>query len=699
MANRFLDDPDAVRSDPDELTHEQAGKEIDELREAIERWNRAYYVEGLSPVSDETWDRHFRRLERIERRFPDLDDESSPTRRVGVDPVDQLENVEHVAAMLSLEAVLEDDAARAETERLLQAARERTGDARSGSERSDSGAAALVAEPKLDGLSLEVVYEGGVLVRAATRGDGRIGDDVTANARTVRSLPLRLAADAPDFVAVRGELLLRRDEFAAVNEARVERGDEPFANPRNAAAGTIRQFASRSVATVPLDFVAYDLLAGPRTATHKEELRLIASLGIPVPDHVKTVDDFESLVGFRKRLLDERDTLQVELDGVVVKANAVSLREEHGTRDRNPRWAFAWKFPPRRERTRVRRIAVSVGRTGKITPIGLLDPVSIGGVTVSRVSLHNQDEMHRLDVRRGDLIRVERAGDVIPHVVERIPERGRERSEPFRMPEVCPVCGTGIVRDGAYHRCPNGLACPAQLVGAIVHYGAREALDIDHLGERTAEQLVESGLVRRLDDLYRLEAGDVASLDGFAEKRSKALVEAIAASREPALDRFLYALGIPGIGRRLARVLAGELGTIGSVMDADEERLARIHEIGREGAASVVHFFGREATRSQVEALLDVGVTPQVAEQPARTLEGLRFVITGTLSGYTRAEARDEVERRGGRVTSSVSDETDYLVVGDNPGSKLDEAEARGVQTLDVEGFERLLSGERSSKP
>ncbi|MFW5687998.1 MAG: NAD-dependent DNA ligase LigA [Spirochaetota bacterium] len=683
MANEFLSSPDKERTAPEEISREQAKREVGDLREAIERFNRAYYVEGEPVVPDATWDRLFRRLQVIEDRFHDLRDPASPTHRVGAPPVDELESVDHTAPMLSLNAVLEESEARSAFETVAKAA--------------GGHGAVCVAEPKIDGLSLEAVYENGTLVRAATRGDGRTGDDVTLNARTIRSLPLRLAAEPPAELAVRGEVVLRRDDFVRLNEQRLERGDEPFANPRNAAAGAIRQLDSSAVAEMPLDIVVYDILAssdeGP--ATHEEELALLADFGFPTSDLNTPVEAFRELAEYRARLLDERDELPIELDGIVVKLNDLAARESLGVRDRSPRWAFAWKFPPRRERTRVREITVTVGRTGKLTPVALLDPVEIGGVTVSRVSLHNADEVERLDVRVGDLIRVERAGDVIPHAVERIGERGRERSEPFVMPDSCPVCGGAVRREGAYHVCTNGLACPAQLSGTIEHYGSSEALDIDHLGEKTAALLVEAELVCDLADLYELVPEDVEPLEGFGERSAHQLVDAIQERREPPLDRFLYALGIPGVGRHLARLLALELGELDSLRRASVETLRNVREVGEETAQSIHAFFADERTSRTIDRLLAKGVEPQPIGTREATLEGLTIVVTGSLDEYSRDEAKSEIERRGGRATSSVSGETDYLVVGENPGSKLDDARKHDVPSIDEEQFKRLLAGKR----
>ena len=687
--NRFLNEPRAQRTPPEELSHDEAAGEVEELREAIEHYSRAYYMRGESLVSDATWDRLFARLQRIEERHEDLRDPASPTHRVGAPPVDELASVDHVAPMLSLHAVLEADDARSLFSSIARSAEVET---------------PLVAEPKIDGLSLEVVYERGVFARAVTRGDGRTGDDVSANAKTIRSLPLRLMGEPPGDLAVRGEVVLRRDEFIALNRRRVERGEQPFANPRNAAAGAIRQLDSRIVAEVPLDFIAYDILHSsdndPRT--HTEELERLSELGFFTSQYNRRIADFGELEEYYRRLLDDRDDLPIELDGVVAKLNDLAAREGMGVRDRSPRWAFAWKFPPREERTRVRAITVQVGRTGKLTPVALLDPVEIGGVTVSRVSLHNADEVARHDVRVGDLVRVERAGDVIPHLVERIGESGREREDPFEMPDRCPVCETEVVRDGAYHRCPNGLACPVQLARAIEHYGSREALDVDHLGEETANRLVSSGLVSDLADLYTLNEDDVASLEGFASRSAAQLVHAIDAKRNPPLDRFVYALGIPGVGRRLARTLAFAFGSLEALRDAGEEELRGVRDLGEQTAASVAAFFADERTAATIDRLRERGVNPQPARGPASereaTLDGVTVVVTGTLEGFTRDEAKSEIELRGGRATSSVSGETDYLVVGENPGSKLDQAREQGVPVISEAQFRELLAGRRPER-
>lgn len=673
--NSLLEDPNQEHPDLSTLEERDASRYANELREALERWNHEYYVEAKPFVADQTYDRHFAFLSRLEEAFPDLQDEASPTRRVGVPPVDELPSVQHAAPMLSLESVLERDPARRAIERLLSAT---------------TAEPPLVLEPKLDGLSLEVVYRDGSLVRAVTRGDGTTGDEVTANARTVQSIPLRLFSEPPHEVAVRGEVMISRHAFKRLNRTCLEEGREPFANPRNAAAGGIRQLDSRVVAALPLDFLAYEILSSSdgeqssdTSPTHEQTLESLRRWGFKLSTHNATAGSFGEVAEFRRSLVDDRDELAYELDGIVVKLNDYHAREELGARDRNPRWAVAWKFPPREETTQILEIAVQVGRTGKLTPVALVDPVQIGGVTVSRASLHNADEVARLDVRAGDRIRLERAGDVIPHVVERVPQQGREREAPFVMPDRCPSCDAEVVRDGAYHRCTNGLACPAQLSGRIEHFGSREALDIDHLGEKTARLLVEHRLVRTLADLYELSASDVVRLPGFAQRSAEQLVESIEASRSPTLARFLYALGIPGVGCHLAGVLAQTFGSVEALLSAGEEELCTVPQVGEELADSVHTFFASQKTVRVVESLLDAGISPEQEEtETSDALAGLTIVVTGSLPSYTRDEITELIERSGGRVTGSVSGNTDYLVAGEDPGRKLEQAEEERVPVI-----------------
>lgn len=677
------------------LPRREARAEAAALREAIAYHDQLYYMKSRPRISDAAYDRLFRRLEELEQAFPELRVRDSPTQRVGAGPLEALAHVRHAAPMLSLHAVLEE----AEVRDFDRFVRRRAGDR-----------VTYALEPKFDGFSVEVVYESGLFHHGATRGDGEAGEDISENLKTVRAIPLRLRGEAPARLAVRGEVFLEREGFQAMNRKRVEQGDEPFANPRNAAAGLMRQLDSRKVAGHPFSAVFYDVLRieGSRFATHREVLRAFERWGLPTDPHNRSATHTDEITRFHKALFEERDRLAYEVDGIVVKLDDLGWREQLGTRHRSPRWAIAWKFAPREEVTTLEEIVVQVGRTGILTPVALLAPVDVGGVTVSRATLHNESEIARKDVRVGDRVRIARAGDVIPEVVERVTARARRRGRPFRMPSRCPSCRSPVVREGAYRICPAGLACPAQLVGRLVHYASRDALDIEGLGRETARQLVERGLVRDVADLYALDTGDLVGLEGFAERSAKALRDAIARSRSPRLDRFLYALGIPQVGRRTAQILADELGGLEVLERARSEQLQDISGIGREVALAVARFFRDPQNRRVLRDLTKCGVRITGAPRGRRAakLSGKTFIFSGRLEHFTRAEARGTVERLGGRTASGISRATDYLVVGEAPGSKLDEARARGVAVLDEAAFARLIgkgglshSADRSFSP
>ena len=679
----FKRKPDPNFKPPGVLSDDRAREQADALREAIRHHDYLYYVKNAPEISDAAYDALFRRLQELEESFPDLRSEDSPTQRVGAEPVDALEKVEHAAPMLSLEAVLEADEAQAFVRRVT--------------DRAD-GTVRLDLEPKLDGFSVELVYLDGQLKTGSTRGNGEQGEDITRNLRTVRGVPLKLRAegDPPRRLAVRGEVFLPRDAFTAVNQHRVERGEEPFANPRNAAAGMMRQLDSRKLAGMPFDLYFYQILeieaAAPKT--HKEILERFADWGLKTCPLNETGEGFEAVRDYHQRLAARRDELDYEIDGIVVEVDDLGLRRTLGERTRNPRWALAWKFEPRREITRIENIVVQVGRTGILTPVALLKPVDVGGVTVSRATLHNQDEVHRKDVRVGDKVRIIRAGDVIPEVQERVKEPGRARGDPFQMPGQCPVCGTGLAREGAYVVCPAGLACEAQLVGHLTHYADRDAMDIEHLGEKTARQLVEEGLVRDLADLYALGPQDIERLEGFAERSARQLHDAIQGSLEPRLDRFLFALGIRHVGRRASRLVAQRFEHLKALMEAEAGTVETIPGIGPEIAGSVAGFFADQRNRQVIGRLGGQGLKIRPMPRVKTGLKGRTFVFTGSLEHHTRDQAKELVETRGARATSGVSGETDYLVAGANPGRKLEEAREQGVEILNEDAFEKLLREE-----
>ncbi|MDB2260578.1 NAD-dependent DNA ligase LigA [Halorubrum ezzemoulense] len=697
--NPYVEDPPTDFDPVADLSEDEAAEQAALLRAAVREHDHRYYVEAAPLVTDEEYDRLFARLADLEAAF-DLPTEDSPTRRVGGEPLDELESVEHVAPMRSIDNDTDADAVREFDERV----REGLADAADAGDLPgfDPGDLAYVCEPKFDGLSVEVVYEGGAYVRAATRGDGREGDDVTEQVRTIGSVPARLRGDDhPERLAVRGEVYMPRDAFEAYNEALMERGEEPFANPRNAAAGTLRQLDPAVVAERPLDVFFFDVLAwetgddGPeRPARHRDALDAFASLGLRRNDRVKVVDDVEAAIDYRDEILAARDELNYAVDGVVIKVDAQAHREALGSTSRAPRWAFAHKFPPRTATTTVEGVTVQVGRTGRLTPVAELDPVAVGGVTVSRATLHNPAEIEALGVNVGDRVRIYRAGDVIPYV----PEVVEKRSEgTYEFPDACPVCGAAVERDGPLAFCTGGLGCPAQLERAVEHWARRDALDVEGLGPERVEQLREAGLVESLPDLYDLTAADLAALEGWGETSAENLIAELDATRDPPLDDFLAGLGIPDVGATTARALAAHFGTLDALLDADEAALREVDDVGPEVAGSIRSFFDHEENRAAIAGLRERGVDPEPFESdagdgPADALDGLTFVFTGSLS-VPRSEAQAHVEAHGASATSSVSGNTDYLVAGENPGrSKRDDAAAEDVPVVDEDGFGDLLA-------
>ncbi|MFC6864014.1 NAD-dependent DNA ligase LigA [Halomicroarcula sp. GCM10025817] len=679
--NPYVEDPPTSFAAVETLDPDQAREQTEQLREAIRYHDHRYYVEDDPVIADRAYDALFARLQTLEGAF-NLATPDSPTQRVGGEPLEELGELEHVAPMRSIDQGGEADDVRAFDERV-----------RRGLADSD-GAIEYFCEPKFDGLSVEVVYEDGVYQRAATRGDGAVGEDVTANVRTIASVPQRLRGEYPDVLAVRGEVYMPRDAFTEYNRERVEAGDDPFANPRNAAAGTLRQLDPSVTAQRPLSVFFFGVLdASTEFESHEAIHDRLPEWGLRVCDRARVVDGAEAAIDYRDEQLAARDDLDYEIDGVVLKVNDTDACEALGTTSRAPRWAFAYKFPARKEETTVRDIVVQVGRTGRLTPVALMDPVEVGGVTVTRASLHNPSLVAELGVDVGDRVRIKRAGDVIPDVVEVVETDGDGH---FEFPDTCPVCSSPVERDGPMAYCTGELTCPAQRERAIEHYASRDALDIEGLGEKAVAQLLEAGLVESPADLYDLAVADLADLEGWGETSAQNLVEAVEGTREPPLADFLVALGIPDVGGVTARNLAREFGTFEAVMaaaeDGDTDAFEAVPDVGPEVAASVVEFFGHEGNRAVVDQLLEA-VDPQPAEETGDdALAGLTFVFTGSLEDYTRSEAQDIVERHGGSATSSVSGNTDYLVVGDSPGQrKRDDAAEHDVEQLDEAAFVDLL--------
>jgi len=666
------------------MNRRDAQSRIDALRTEIRRHDHLYYAKDRPEISDAEYDRLFRELSDLETAHPDLVTPDSPTQRIGAPPLDELKKVAHERPMLSLDSILD-------REDVL------TFDKRMHKELGESGIGYTV-EPKYDGLSVELVYEHGRFVRGSTRGDGVTGEDVTINLRTVRSLPLQLQSDGhpPARLVVRGEVYMRLDDFQALNRRITERGDDAFANPRNAAAGSLRQLDSKVTAERPLVVTCYEIMgqAGQLPPTHWDELDTLVRWGLPVPAYRKQCATIEEVIAFHRETEAGRDDLPYEIDGLVVKVNRRDWQERLGEKSRSPRWAIAYKFTPRKEITVVQDIAVSVGRTGTLTPLALLKPVEVGGVTISRATLHNADEVARKDIRVGDTVKVERAGDVIPAIAERIEVPGQKRDKPFQMPDRCPVCESAVTREGAYYYCTGQAACPAQLKGAIEHFASKSALNIDGMGEKTVAQLVECGLVGNLADLYRLKKEQLLELDGFADRSASLLLDAIALSKRVTLERFLMGLGIRQVGQHIARVLAEHFKTLDAIMATGRETFESVHEIGPEIAASLESYFKEAHNKQVIQQLRDLGLTIEAVPETgpvARPFAGKTFVFTGGLERFSRDEAKQRVEQLGGRVAASVSKRTDYVVAGVEAGSKLDQAKKLGVKILSEAEFATLL--------
>lgn len=677
------------------MPHADVLKRIEELRREIRRHDYLYYVKDRPEISDEAYDKLFRELTELETAHPELITPDSPTQRVGAPPLDELAKVSHERPMLSLDSVLDREDVLAFDKRMYRELAKELG------HELEAGAIQYTAEPKFDGLSVELIYAEGRFVRGATRGDGTTGEDVTINLRTLRSLPLHLLpeTDPPTRLVVRGEVYMRLEDFQALNRRITERGEEAFANPRNAASGSLRQLDSRITAERPLVVTCYEIMAqsGTMPPTHWDELEALARWGLPVPAQRRRCAGIEDVMAFHAETERGREALPFEIDGVVVKLDRRDWQAALGEKSRSPRWAIAFKFTPRKEITIVQDIAVSVGRTGTLTPLALLKPVEVGGVTISRATLHNADEVARKDIRVGDTVKVERAGDVIPAIAERVPVPGEDRAEPFRMPDHCPVCGSVVAREGAYYYCTAQTSCPAQVKGAIEHFASKSALNIDGLGKKTVEQLVARGLVKDLSDLYALTREQILTLEGFADRSTTLLLDAIERTKQAPLDRFLVGLGIRQVGQHIARVLARHFGSLEAIMAADRATFESVHEIGPEIAASLESFFKEEHNRKVIARLRELGVQIQdshgqeAAGPGTRPLAGKTFVFTGGLAGFSRDEAKRRVEQLGARAAASVSKHTDYVVAGSDAGSKLDQAKKLGVTVLTEEEFVALL--------
>jgi DNA ligase (NAD+) len=668
------------------MDFEEAKKRIKELREKINYHNYRYYVLDSPEISDAEYDALLRELEELEKNFPELITPDSPTQRVGAPPAEGFKPVRHFEKMFSLSDAFNLEELKDFFNRVEKAFPEESVE--------------YVCELKIDGTAVSLLYEKGVYVRGATRGDGEMGEDITPNIKTIRTVPLRLLLkDPPSLLEVRGEAYLSKEEFKKINKEREKKGESLFANPRNAAAGSLRQLDPAVTAERNLDVIAHGLgkVEGVSFFTHWEALSFLRKAGFRTTPKAILACSKEEVYNYCLFWQEKRHDLPFEIDGVVIKVNSFEQQKRLGETSKSPRWAIAYKLPAEEKTTQVIDIRVNVGRTGAVTPVAILKPVKVAGSTISRATLHNEDEMRRKGVRIGDWVTVRKAGDVIPEVVAVIPSRRTGKEKVFEMPKSCPVCGSKVVRPQgeAVHRCMGGISCPAQVFEHILHWGRRGAMDIDGLGPEVVKDLLEKGLIKDASDLYFLTLDDLQKVEHFAEKAAENLYKAIQNSKKRPLSRLLFALGIRHVGSHLASVLAEHFGSLDNLMKANFEELVAIPEVGPKVAQSIIDFFSQEHNLKVIEKLKKAGLKmeEEKKEKPQK-LKGLTFVFTGALSTLTREEAKRLVEELGGKVSGSVSKKTSYVVVGENPGSKFEKAKTLGVKCITEEEFLRIVEEE-----
>jgi len=637
-------------------------------------------------ISDQDYDRLFRELEELEKKYPHLITPDSPTQRVGAPPLASFKTVTHNLPMLSLGNAFTEEEVIEFDRRLKKFLR-------------NTAEIIYVAEPKLDGLAVELVYLNGVFTVGSTRGDGTTGEDVTQNLKTIKSVPLTLITKSiktiPLRLEVRGEVYIGTRSFRELNRQQDEKDEPRFANPRNAAAGSLRQLDSSITAKRPLDIFCYGvgLVQGYSFTSQWELLKTLPQWGFKVNPRIQLCQNIKEVIEYYHHMEKVREELDYEIDGIVIKVNEFFLQEKLGTISRSPRWALAYKFPPRQAITKIIEIKLQVGRTGAITPVAIMEPVSLAGVTVSRATLHNQDEIDKKDIRVGDTVVVQRAGDVIPEVVSVVKEKRTDKSVPFKIPSTCPVCGSRVVRleDEAVYRCLN-FSCPAQLKKTIKHFASKRAMDIDGLGDKLVDKFVDEGIIRNVADFYSLKVEDLVRLERMGEKLAANIINAIERSKERDLDRFIYALGIRHVGEHLATILAEHYPNLEDLMDAKEDELMQINEIGPEVARSIVSFFSQKGNRDLIQRLKNVGIKLNAkGKKKEGILQGKTIVFTGTLTQFTRNEAEKLAESLGAQISSSVSKKTDLVVVGSAPGSKYEKAKELGINIITEDVFKKIV--------
>ncbi len=655
-----------------------AKKKIEKLREEINHHNYKYYVENNPVISDYEFDQLLKKLEQLETEFPDLITPESPTQRVGEKPLEGFETVEHKIPMLSLANTYTYDELREFDERV----------------KKNVGDVEYVVEPKIDGAGVALLYENGVLVRGATRGDGIKGDDITQNLKTIRSVPLKLRSNVLRRVEVRGEVYMPIGGFKKYNKEQAEKEGVIFANPRNASAGSLRQLDSRIVAERPLDIFIYVISYSEKDLkTHEKALAALKEAGFRTNSLTKKVANIENAIKYCKELEKKREKLDYEIDGAVIKVNSLGKQKELGATSKNPRWAISYKFAAKQSTTRLNNIAIQVGRTGTLTPVAILEPVEVGGVTVSRATLHNFDELKRKDIKIGDQVLVERSGDVIPQVVKSITEKRTGAEKRKIIPKKCPVCGTTVIRtEGEVAvRCPNRL-CPSRLKWRVKYYASRDAMDIDHLGESTIDKLIEENLIGNIADLYFLKKEDILKLEGFKEKSAQNLLDSIEKSKKQDLSRFIYGLGIRHVGKYAAQLLASQYNSIDKLSKASAESLKEIDGLGEKSAEAIATFFATDENKELIERLKNIGVKTKEVRKNNLPLQGKKFVFTGGLLTLTRPEASDLVKKSGGIVSSSISKDIDYVVAGDKPGSKYNKAKKLELTIINEDELKELVT-------
>ncbi len=661
-------------------------EKVNQLRELINSANYNYYILDNPTISDAEYDRLMRELKNLENKYSELITPDSPTQRVGAKPLSEFNTVVHRIPLLSLDNAMNENEIRdfvARTYRGLP----------------PGEIVQFVCEPKIDGLAIELLYENGFFVSGSTRGDGVTGEDITQNLKTIRSIPLSLRKGKlpiPSLLEVRGEVYMDREEFKRLNEQQLKEGKPPFANPRNSAAGSLRQLDPKVTAKRPLNIFCYSLgtCEGISFSTHSEFLKALPLWGFRVNPLIEMCSSVEEIINYYRKVESNRKSISYDIDGVVFKVNSFAQQETLGIKSRSPRWAIAGKFKAQQEITQIIDIIASTGRTGSITPVAKLNPVEVGGVTISNATLHNQDEITRKDIREKDWVVIQRAGDVIPQVVKVITERRTGEEKPYHIPPICPVCGAHVVRDEgeAKHYCQN-INCPARIKRSIQHFVSKRAMNIDGLGDKLVEQLVDEGLIKNVADLYFLKKDNLVKLERMADKSAQNIIDALRKSKNTTLAKFIYALGIRNVGEHMGKVLEKSFGTFEKLMSATYEELEAIEGVGPIVAQSIRNFFDEKANIDTIKRLYEGGVkiSEVIAQTEEKKFEGKTFIFTGTLSTMTRNEAKDLVEKFGGKASSSVSKKMDYVVVGENPGSKADKANNLGVKILSEEEFKSLL--------